>query len=165
MRFPRAFVSWWVGMTFPCVLVNSFHFFFLIKKNFLFLLYFALQYCIGFAIHWHESAMGVHEFPILSTLWIIPVYQPQASCILYRTSPSTVLASKKIFLFYALTCSQIGWKTDEGFGAKQRIILRTQFIFPLIECGLKIKLLKSPYSFSLQNAHDRRAKDVTNFLM
>ena len=62
--------------------------------KFLFLLYFTLHYCIGFAIHWHESATGVHEFPILnppptyhpiSSLWIIPVHQPQASCILYRT--------------------------------------------------------------------------------
>ena len=37
------------------------------KKFFLFLLYFVLQYCIGFAIHWHESAMGVHELWLRKT--------------------------------------------------------------------------------------------------
>ena len=60
-------------------------FFFLI---FLFLLYFILQYCIAFAIHWHESTMGVYKLPVLnppptshpiSSLWIIPMHQPQAS--------------------------------------------------------------------------------------
>ena len=52
-----------------------------------------LQYCIGFAIHWHESAMGVHVFPILNpppsylpipSLWVVPVHQPQASSIVHR---------------------------------------------------------------------------------
>ena len=53
-----------------------------------------LQYCIGFAIYQHESATGIHMFPILNpppstlpkpSLWVVPVHQPQASRILHRT--------------------------------------------------------------------------------
>jgi len=53
-----------------------------------------LQYCIGFAIYQHESATGIHVFPILNpppssllvpSLWVVPVHQPQASSIVHRT--------------------------------------------------------------------------------
>ena len=59
-----------------------------------------LQYCDGFAIHSHESAMGVHVFPILNlpptslpfpSLWLIPVHQSWAPCLMHWTCTGDLL--------------------------------------------------------------------------
>ena len=53
----------------------------------LFIYFSALQYCIGFAIHWHESTTGVHAIPNINPpptslpITSLRGIQPQGSCI------------------------------------------------------------------------------------
>ena len=80
---------------------------------FFFSFYFTLQYCIGFGIHWHESATGVHALPTMNPpphlpSHIIPLDHPHApapsilhpaSCIEHRLVIRLFLMERKVFLF------------------------------------------------------------------
>ena len=66
-----------------------------------------LQYWIGFAIHQHESAMGVHVFPILNPLSHLPPHTiplghpsaPALSTLYYASNLDWRFVSHMIYMF------------------------------------------------------------------
>ena len=93
-----------------------------------------LQYCIGFAIHQHESAMGVHVFPILNppptslsipVLWnadLVPAAPSEVS-----NCPHYALARLTVFPFISFVLEHHRLLTVSRHWHLQLILLRTSF--------------------------------------
>ena len=82
-----------------------------------FFFFFSLQYCIGFAIHQHESATGVHVFPF----WI-PLPPPS----LYHLSGSSQCTSPK----HPVSCMEPG--------------LAIRFLYDIIHVSLSFSQIIPP---------------------
>ena len=110
--------------------------------SFLFFFFLTLQYCIGLAIHQHESTMGIHAFPILNSppislpvlsLWVIPVHQPQASCILHRT-----WTGDSFFIYYTCFNAILPNHSPLPSPRVQRTVLYTCVSFAVSHTGLSL---------------------------
>ena len=118
-----------------------------------------LQYCIGFAIHQHESTMGVHVFPILNTpptslpipsLWVIPVHQPQASFTFKMAALGKNVQMPKLFAWYCIKHAFSIWIEGESQCCNKIMIEK---IFRMKKWKAEQRYLNNP-SFKVAFKHE-----------
>ena len=120
-----------------------------------------LQYCIGFPIHHHVSATGIHVFPILNSPssslpipspWVVPVHQPQASSIMHWT-----WTGDSFHIWYC-TCFNAILPNHPTFFLSHRVPSRLAITFLPRSKRLLISWLQSPSAVILE---PKKIKSVT----
>ena len=118
---------------------------FVIDKSFFIFLYYyyflLYNIVLVFAIYQHASATGVHVFPILNppptsfpipSLWVIPVHQPQVSCILHWTWTGNS------FLIWYYTCFNDILPNHPPHHRVQKTVLYICVSFAVLHTGLSL---------------------------
>ena len=103
------------------VLKFCFYLGFFFSLIYLYLFFFTLQYCIGFAIHQHESTTGIHVFPILNPPPTSFPYHPSGSS--QCTSPKHPVSCIKPGLAIRFLYAIIHVSTHEVMGPDAMIFI------------------------------------------
>ena len=111
-------------------------------------LYFALQYCIGFAIHQHESATGVHVFPVLNPPPSPYHFSGSSQCTSPKHPVSCIEPSLAIHFLYdtihiSMPFSKIIPPTPSPTESKRLFYTSNRYLDPLSERRLPCWLRRS----------------------